>query len=669
MSGGGAWVRRLCWALLAAGLAAASIQASRRAAVEEAARPVELVADYEKFAQLARREGLDPLQLLARLREAGVTSVGVPELTLKELQVQGRAALFPGGQAYALPEAPTGFRPRPGAVYVLFADPELASWARGALSARLGPERVRALAPRLLEVLGDEERLRDLGLGFRREQLAPLAGTGLWLVPRLSNSPNLSAADIESLFATLRPYRVSTVLVEGQQVIGFPAHLDETARLLERDRLNLGVVETATQLSNLSPSGMAALRRTAEGRMVRVFSVPDWLLTKREPEEVVDAILRAVEERNLRVVYLRPMEQGIEPHLAAEQNAERLAELAARLRAGGFPLGPARPFAPLRVPAAVRLLAGLAVLAGGLLLVELVLRPSPGRAALLLGAGAAAVAGATVLAPHASASLLALGAAVLFPSLGLALAFERWRVRAARGDAPADGREGVISLLLAAGVSLAGGLLIAALLGERPYLLEWSYFEGVKATLTVPPLLAVAAFLSILGLEADGAPGWRRLLAESWHLAELRLRLKHGVALLLALGLGALLIIRSGNAPSAFIPGLELKMRALLESVLVARPRTKEFLFGYPALVLVPLFLRRGERLASLLLSLAGSVGLASLVNSFEHLRTPVLFSLWRSVNGVALGAVVGAAALALARWAWRARDRRVGGLPGVGGR
>ncbi len=651
-------LRRWLWALLAAGVAAAVVQAAQRAAVEGASRQVELVADYEKFAELARREGIRPLDLLIMLRNRGaITSVGVPELTLQELRAQGRASLPDGWQLSSLLRKP--YHPRPGAVYVALSDADLADWVERSLRARLGPGRVARLSPHILEVMAVEKDLSELGLGFRAEDLTPLAQAGLLLVPRLSNSPHLTETDIRQVFADLEGQPVSTVIFAGRQVLGFPDHLETTARELERRGISLGVVETDTQLGNLSPSGMEELRALAEGRMVRVFSVPEWLLTRRTPDEVVDAALRAVEERNARLVYLRPMVKGIEPFMEAEQNGEHLEALAARLRARGFALGPAQPFAPLTVPLTVRLLGGLAVLAGGVLLVELALRPPAAAAAALLGAGGVALAGLTAVAPGTSALLLALGAAVIFPALGLAVVFERWRRLPAGGGA---GREAVLALLLAGGVALVGGLLIAALLGERSYLLEWTYFHGVKAALLLPPLLGAAAFLGILGLEGRDEPGWRRLLAEGRCLAELGLRFKHAVALGAFLGVVALLLIRSGNAPTAFIPALELKMRALLEEVLVARPRTKEFLFGHPALMLAAFFYRRGERLTALLLAVAGSLGLVSLVNSFEHLRTPVLFSLLRSLNGLALGLLAGAAATGLVQALWRGRAAQGGG-------
>lgn len=658
-------IRRLAWLLLAVGLAASLAQVARRAAVEGASRSVELVVDYEQFAELARREGMAPVDLLLRLKEAGVTSVGVPELTLKELRLQGRAALLDWWQAVSLREVPADSRPRPGAVYVLLADADLAAWAESSLKARLGPGRVVRLSPRLLEVLAVEKDLSELGLGFRAEQLGPLSRAGLLLVPRVSNSPHLTEADLRAMFDTLEGQRVSTVLLAGKQALGFPDHAETTARELERRGMSLGVVETDIQLGNLSPSGMEDLQALAEGRMVRVFSVPEWLLTRRTPDEVVDAAMRAVEERNARLVYLRPMVKGIEPFMEAEQNAGHLESIAERLRGRGFTLGRARPFAPLTVPLWVEVAVGLGIIGAALLLLDVVARPGARLQGLFLALGLLAVPAGTAVAPSVFASLLALAAAIIFPVLGLALACERWRRPPAVGGVAAGvpapvpaAREAVATLFVAGVTALTGGLFIGALLAERSYLLEWSFFRGVKLALALPPLLAGAVYLGVLGLSGRRPAGWRTLVAGVRDLAALAIRFKHVLALAAAAGLVALYLIRSGNASAGFIPRAELEFRTFLEQTLVARPRTKEFLFGHPALMLAVLFHRRGERLLALLLTVMGAVGLASLVNSFEHLRTPVVVALWRTFNGLWLGLLVGAAVLAAATVVIRAWER-----------
>jgi hypothetical protein len=119
---------------------------------------------------------------------------------------------------------------------------------------------------------------------------------------------------------------------------------------------------------------------------------------------------------------------------------------------------------------------------------------------------------------------------------------------------------------------------------------------------------------------------------------------------LLALGL---MLVRSGNDSPASVSGFELKLRSLLDQILIVRPRSKEFLFGHPLLLIsLSLFALRnslfnesmrenvGAWAAGLLtLSVVGQVGI---VNTFCHLHTPLFVSSLRVLIGILLGAAIG---------------------------
>jgi len=113
-------------------------------------------------------------------------------------------------------------------------------------------------------------------------------------------------------------------------------------------------------------------------------------------------------------------------------------------------------------------------------------------------------------------------------------------------------------------------------------------------------------------------------------------------AIVIALGVVAFMVLRSGNESAVEVPGWERSLRALLDQLLVVRPRTKEFMLGYPALFVgLMLLLQRRPRVAWLLLA-AGAIGQVSVLNTFCHLHTPLWVSLLRVFNGLWLGLVVG---------------------------
>lgn len=128
-----------------------------------------------------------------------------------------------------------------------------------------------------------------------------------------------------------------------------------------------------------------------------------------------------------------------------------------------------------------------------------------------------------------------------------------------------------------------------------------------------------------------------------------------GELLLLLCGAGALLLVllRSDNLPLIPVPGMEESVRGALEGALQARPRFKEFLLGHPLLLL---WGAQGGRLRDygiVVLSL-GMIGQVSIINTFAHLHAPLLLSLLRTANGLALGLVAGLIVLRITRWGER---------------
>jgi hypothetical protein len=105
-----------------------------------------------------------------------------------------------------------------------------------------------------------------------------------------------------------------------------------------------------------------------------------------------------------------------------------------------------------------------------------------------------------------------------------------------------------------------------------------------------------------------------------------------------AVGFAGLLAIRSGNASFDWMTP-DQGFRQWLENVLVIRPRTKEFLFGQP-LLLIGLYTRRHW------IILLGMVGQVSIINTFFHVHTPLIMSLMRTLQGIWIGAVIGMIAI-----------------------
>jgi hypothetical protein len=102
---------------------------------------------------------------------------------------------------------------------------------------------------------------------------------------------------------------------------------------------------------------------------------------------------------------------------------------------------------------------------------------------------------------------------------------------------------------------------------------------------------------------------------------------------------GMYYLSRTGNEGSA--SSLEMVFRNFLENTLGVRPRNKEFLFAYPALVF-GIYLCLKRHMAGLYLMIVSAIGPASSIGSFTHLHTPLYISFIRVLLGVGLGAIFG---------------------------
>jgi hypothetical protein len=177
--------------------------------------------------------------------------------------------------------------------------------------------------------------------------------------------------------------------------------------------------------------------------------------------------------------------------------------------------------------------------------------------------------------------------------------------------------------------------------------LEIRGFLGVKPAHIVPVALAG---LILAAADAPRGELWPRLRA--W--ARQPLLLEYGIAVVL-IGLAAVFALgRTGNAGLPALGALELKTRVLLQHLVVARPRTKEFLLGHPFLVLAFALPALGLRRWVLPAAVIGAIGQVGLVNSFSHVHTPLVYVLLRTVYALVFGSVIGAVLVGLVLWSRR---------------
>ncbi|MDX1934191.1 MAG: DUF5693 family protein [Capsulimonadales bacterium] len=627
--------RLLLWCLVLIGVLAALVGTARRWQAESRNRKVEITLDFAEVEKLAEAAHQPLDEVLQRLRRAGVTSVALQEDTLAQLEEQRSLAILPARTGRA------GFR------VDLSDDP--ADPLRRRLATMAEAIRIKSgvTVDLSLRKSGDPEidvpyaQVRSIGLGLDPAQVEQIRRAGLDVVGRIANYNGVLPEGIAWSLGQLKSLNLRTVIFSGDEMLGYKGYLtevppyptgDSTAALLVKNDLNLGIVEFGKQ------KGEAALAKVAQERVIRVHTVTGAEMAQADIPTNLQRFLLGARERNIRLLYVRlfPDEKSL-----VEANATYIEQIVAGLDRGGLAVGPAHGYAPLTTPSYLRALIGLGLAAGFLLLIDSLTGVFAGTAPR--GLLAASVVGAIVLCPlpvagETGAKLAALVAGCLFPTLAV-LNVDPLR------PSPERNRVAVALARFAAmcAITGAGILAVVGLLADRLYLIKAETFLGVKATLIVP--LLVVTVVCALGLRARANRTFAECLSDArGYLTDLAMKPVFVWQVLLtgvSLAAVALILLRSGNDPGIGISPMELKLRSLLDSLLYARPRFKE-MFGHGVLLLGLLNAAEGRRHWALPLVIIGTVGQASLLNTFCHLHTPLVVGLWRAVLGIAIGVVGG---------------------------
>lgn len=592
---------RLVWAVVVLALVPAAVLAARRVAAEGSREAVAIVMDEQALATQGDMIGVTSLELGRRYQALGLPGVALYEDTIETLAAKGYAATMLGSELKAqLVAAGRSAPPVPSNATLVTA---LAPGALDRLIAKNVP------AARSFELdgrtwylwPGDVKNVLPAGPDEAQLELWRAAGFDIAYRPR--NAPYRTEG-VGSDFPAAATYLVHA----GTQLAGWPAGLEELVAASQGHYT--AVIEGTPQ------SGMAKVA----GRVptVRLLSFnQDYIDRRLRPADLVDKYLLAVQERNVRLLYLRPyttVELG-DPI----ENTERLvSSLTKTLTAQGYRVGTLSSLETSYVTTGwLRALAAIGVLAGVALLARRF--PAPlGLAAMAL------VVGAAVYFAGASWDAVALLAALVFPTLGY-LTF----------------KERLPAILGATLVSLAGALLLAAVGSERDTLLAIRPFSGVGLTLVVPPAMFLAAYL----LRLKRPVLWLKQMLTT------HITFSHVALGLVAVAAVLVVLLRRGNDPVIGVSQFELTLRSLLGEF-VARPRFKELL-GHPLAILALALPGWPAWLRGLLLT-GGVVAQASVLNSFSHYHTPLLISLERTAVALLVGIVVGAVLAPLAGMATR---------------
>lgn len=640
-------MRRVLLLIVGIGLLSALVILVERWTVEWGYRTVSIVLDGPDWEAMAGREGRDPDAVLRAAAGRGATSVAVYEWTLTRLAERGRIAYASseeiqsqarlGAVAPAFRRLLAGGELRPRAIYVA-AGPETLGWLEAAFRDLLGSQRVRRSAG-LLEVKGLRDDIDEIGLGYLGEDLGRVQSLGLVPVLRLRNYAGLTADGLQQKIARLaRLGRGNIVVFELSEVLGYERLVRKTGEALVAAGYTYGRIEVFSERRR--QRGDAQLAGRMRPHVIRLFSLTPEELQVLPPGEARDKFVRAARERNIRLLYVRPLSIGA-GRSASEANVEFVGAIAGDLARFGLRTGHAErlpAFAPPRPLMLATAAGAVAAMVLGLAMLGEAVGASvrPWWAYGLAAAGVVLTAVLLISGPIVLwRKLLALGTASVTAAVATVVAL-RSTARAGSSTGAAVWA-GVQTLWIASAISIAGGVFVAALLTSWDFMMAAQVFLGVKVAHVMPVLL-----VAVLVWGSQRTPkSWRETAQELWAWSAHPLLLRYAfVAVMIGLA-GVVLLARSGNFGLPVF-AIEERLRTITEDLLVARPRIKEYLIGHPALLLAGAAAAAGWRQWILPLAAVGAIGQVGIINSFSHIHTPLIYTILRTISALLLGTVLG---------------------------
>ncbi len=696
---------RLGWILIAIGLCNALFWTLFRWNFENTLNRAQITLDFEDTRSLSDAYGVSQSQLLRDMHARGARSLTLYNQTLGTLRDNARIAISPRESAERIysgvkwAQIPAKYR-----YLITSSDPKIIAqiWPRllDAAPASSRPLRVSIAAnstknevtfartiPTIatgILVTNSKQLFNDVQLGYDPQQLQIARDNGFGVTARLSNPLNLTPKRLDVLLDDVQKTGAKIVIFGDDEVLGYETLTSGAAREMRRR----GLIFSNVEFSKARGGGDFA--KNSDGELVRVHVITADEANRAKPEVLIDRFVRAVKERNMRVILVRLIrQQKGEPIVptkneklppiqlqtsAYRQNLDFVAQVSSELGRQalpiawlrpGFEMGQAQPFtdypmAPLRSALGehgakiarylMLFLSGIGVVGATLLVLNLFFDWSESARKKWFFAGMILV-GALSISAGIGAKLMALQAGLMFPLVailwgGLPLVWD--------GQKTVEGEKTPLKVALFAFkilwkttlLTLVGGFLVVAFLNNWRYMSKADEFLGEKATQFIPLLIIPLAFLGELfphRVTQNGAAAGRNLVKARFGRALAQpFTVRIAFLSIVLLGVGYVWMARFGNESGMEISTLELQLRATLEKVFITRPRTKEIFMGHPAFFVAVLFMLRRQKWLAWGALVFATIGQTDVFNTMCHIHTPVFYSIWRSLTGVVLGGIGG---------------------------
>lgn len=624
-------LKQVGWLLVVVGVLCSLFLWGQRMQSEANYKSVQMVVNYSDIVALANANDMTEEILAQELQARGVSAVLYKEWSLGSLNANGQVAIVVGNNIEHTSFADKISKQMPvneATAYVALVDTNVAEQVtKHVLEKVQGASyyagEVPVITIPIMVPNGDNEvvtalnQLKEIGVGFDMDGISRMSVIGMDTVPQLRSWDNPTDESLRAAFTEIEVMpNLVYMLFNDKEIPGYPEKTRTVADLLKDNdgstKITIGIIEFSEQ------KGLNQLGILLNKDVIRLHTISNSEMGNLTPDSALDRWMLAVRERNMRSLLVRFFDITA-PGSCLQENFDYVESIQNGLLESGFTLN--QPYEkPESIYTNVALLAliGIAVIAG-IMLILLEMR-LPKLSLLVLACGVVAWFILLMLQPTLAKKLMSLMSVITFPTLSCVLFM--------KPEARSVGQS-ILTLLKMCFISYIGAILMVGLMADILFMLKLDQFVGVKVAHVVP-IVAVPFILYIWNAEKP--------MTFIKQLLEKTLDYKWTLLGVLVAIAGVIYLSRTGNT-GAELSGAESAMRTFLNDMMGVRPRSKEFLIGYPFTIL--LFWLGASR-KNWILTIPAIIGQVSLVNTYAHVHTALIMSMHRSLNGLVLGIVIG---------------------------
>jgi hypothetical protein len=501
-------------------------------------------------------------------------------------------------------------------------------------------------------------KLFYINLGLLPEKVKLIEAAGMQIIPRTAGYAGWN--DWKFAKAVLEDYKqLKTVptyaLFSGEETIGFDEGTAFIVDYLKTNGVTVGLIENTTQLQNIMQEGLVDIVIKTDYKAVRVFTVWGYIQNRYQyygyesSEEIENTLFRAVVERNIRILYFKPMKEFKDNHTYItdiDEYKKLFNNVESRIAEHNFTVGQASVMKPYDPGRLANILLGLGCAAAAVLLIKTILPIGRKTKAILFTLSVFAVLGANLLRPDLAGLITSFAAAVIFACLATIYIMKQSKYYAGVIDKNEKLmtiiNKGILVLTGGVAISILGGILTAAPISNIGHMLELDIFRGVKLAQILPLVFFPLAYLAYFGYGSMKKKPGELEFGDLKDMMNSSIKIWMVIIGMAGAAVGVYYILRTGHDSELMPSTFEMLLRNTLEQDLIARPRTKEFLFAFPAILMLVYTSIRQFKIWPIIFGLASVIGLTSVINTFMHIRTPLYLGLARTGYSWSLGILIG---------------------------